>query len=133
MERYRPYRSLFFRHEYRIFKIAHNLKPHNIGKLVFICKSLFYFSAPPHFRLVPPHFVCSGDSTAILAFRRVFRPGTYFYSRWGGTSSILEGHRPEMYSSGTGPVTFFRGTILAWGAHFSLGRHTSRMGGGNKQ
>ena len=68
-----------------------------------------------------PHFVCSGESTAILAFVRVFRPGTYFYSPWGGTSSILEGHRPKMYSSGTGPVTFFRGTILAWETHFSLG------------
>ena len=38
-----------------------------------------------------------------------------------GTSSILGGTGPEMHSSGTGPVTFFRGTNLAWRAHFSLG------------
>ena len=33
---------------------------------------------------------------------------------WGGTS-------PEMHSSGTGPVTFVWGTILAWGHIFCLG------------
>ena len=34
---------------------------------VFMCKSSVYFSAlPPRFRLVPPHFVCSGDCTATV-------------------------------------------------------------------
>ena len=41
----------------------------------------------------------------------------------GDTSSIFWGSTgPEMHSSGTGHVTFFRGTILDWG-------HTSRLGG----
>ena len=37
---------------------------------------------------------------------------------WGST--VL-----EMHSSGTEPVTFFWGTILAWGAHFLPGGDTS--------
>ena len=31
---------------------------------VFVCKSSVYFSAPLHFRLGPPHFVCFGDGIA---------------------------------------------------------------------
>ena len=31
-----------------------------------MCQNSVYFSAP-HFRLVPPHFVCSGDGTALEA------------------------------------------------------------------
>ena len=35
----------------------------------------------------------------------------------GGAQAVFFGGRdPEMHSSGTGPVTFFRGTILTWGA-----------------
>ena len=34
----------------------------------------------------------------------------------GAQGLFLGGTGPEMHSSGTGPVTFFRGTILAWGA-----------------
>ena len=56
-----------FRHEYRFVKIAH------IGssarfEISFICKSSVYFSAPPHFQLVPLHYVCSGDGTAPCEF-----------------------------------------------------------------
>ena len=52
-----------------------------------MCKSLVCFSAPhPHFRLVHPHFVCSGDGTGkeqkkvvpfergALALRHVINP-----------------------------------------------------------
>ena len=42
-----------------------------------------------------------------------------------GTSSILGMHSSKMHSSDTKSVTFFWGTILAWGAHFSLGEGTS--------
>ena len=43
-----------------------------------------------------------------------FHPRTNILLTLGGTG-------PEMYSSGTARVTLFWGTILAWGAHFSLG------------
>ena len=46
-----------------------------------------------------------------------------------GTSSILGVTGPKMYSSGTGPLFFFWGKILAWGAHFSLGGTSSDLGG----
>ena len=43
---------------------------------------------------------------------------------WGGTG-------PEMHYSGTMPITFFWGTILAWEAHISrLGGTSSDFGGG---
>ena len=58
---------------------------------------------------------------SFLAFSGVFCPGTKFHSRLGGTRSFLGGTGLEMHSSGTGPVTLFWGTILAWG-------HTSRLG-----
>ena len=34
----------------------------------------------------------------------------------GAQAVFWRGTGPEMHSSGTGPVTFFRGTSLAWGA-----------------
>ena len=41
---------------------SHKISSRKIS--VFMCKSSVYFSAPPpHFWLVPPHFVCSGDGT----------------------------------------------------------------------
>ena len=43
-------------------------------KISFYCiyKSSVYFSAPPHFRLVPPHFVLPGDGIgALLPFPRL--------------------------------------------------------------
>ena len=53
----------------------------------------------------------------VLAFTRVFRPEKRLYSRLGGGGhkQYFGRHRPEMHSSGTGPVTFFWGAILAWG------------------
>ena len=60
---------------------------------------------------------------SLLSFTRVFRPGTKFYSRWGGTG-------PKTHSGGTRPVTFFQDTILAWGgARFSLRGHKQWFGG----
>ena len=59
----------------------------------------------------------------VFAYTHVFHPGRKLYLRLGGAEV------PKMHSSGTCSVTFFRGTILAWGAHFSLGEHTSRLGG----
>ena len=62
---------------------------------------------------------------SVLAFAPVFRPGTYLYSLWGGTQAVFWGGAgPGMHSNGIGPVTFFRGTILAWG-HTSRWRDTS--------
>ena len=59
---------------------------------------------------------------SVFAYSRVFRPGPKFHSRLGGTSSFFGGAQaPEMHSSGTGPVIFFRGQA-------SLGRHNSRLG-----
>ena len=43
-----------------------------------------------------------------------------FIKLGGTTSSTLGGTGPDMHSSGTGPVTLFWGTILAWRAYFSL-------------
>ena len=55
----------FFRHEHKIVKIAHNLSR---DTSVFVCKSSVYYSAPPHFRLVPPHFGCSADGTDLSTY-----------------------------------------------------------------
>ena len=56
----RPYASLFSDIvNIKFFEIAHNLEPQNI---VFMLKSFIYFR-DPHFRLEPPHVVCSGDGT----------------------------------------------------------------------
>ena len=37
-----------------------------------MCKSSVYFNAPPHFRLVHPHFVCSDDGTDDMAAKIEF-------------------------------------------------------------
>ena len=50
----------------RLFFQARILKQHIICSCkisVSMCKISVYFSASPHFRLVPPHFVCSCDGT----------------------------------------------------------------------
>ena len=56
----------FFRHEYRNFDIAH------IGSRTpedqFLYAKFQFILVLPHFRLVPPHFVCSGDGTGITFF-----------------------------------------------------------------
>ena len=62
----------------------------------------------------------------VLTFTRIFCPGTILYSRLRGGAQVVFWGRtfPEMHSDGTGPVTFFWGTILAWEeADFSLGWH----------
>ena len=64
-KRYWPHVSLFFRHEYEIFKTA---KLHSRTISVFMSKSLVYFSAPPHFRLVPLPFVCCSDGTGFTPY-----------------------------------------------------------------
>ena len=51
--------NAFFKQKYRIFKIAPDLSR---AKSVLICK-IQSILVPPHFRLVPHHFVCSGDGT----------------------------------------------------------------------
>ena len=50
-KRCRPYTSLFFRHEHRIFKIAHICSQDL--KISFYMQSLVYFSAHPTFGLRP--------------------------------------------------------------------------------
>ena len=56
-------------------------------------------------------------------FDLLFCPRKELYSLLGGTSSNLGGHSLEMPARGTGPATFFWGTILAWGAHFLFEGH----------
>ena len=58
----------------------------------------------------------------VLAYNRVFRPGTKLYSlfRRGALAVFWGSTGPKIHSSGTGPVTFFWGTILAWGHTFHL-------------
>ena len=48
-----------------------------------------------------------------------------FTHAWGGTSSILGGTGPKMYTSGTGHVIFFWGTILVWVGRFLAWEGTS--------
>ena len=50
---------------------------------------------------------------SVLGCSRVFRHGTKFRSRLWDTNSFFGGTGSEIHSSGTGPVTFFWGTILA--------------------
>ena len=65
------------------------------------------------------------------SYAQSWRSGVFFVLErnfthvWEGTNSFLGGAGPEMHSSGTGPVTFFRGS-----AQSSLGGgHNSRLGG----
>ena len=53
----------------------------------------------------------------VWPFTSVSRPGTRLYSRLrGGAQAVfLGGTGSEMHSSGTGLVTVFWSTILAWG------------------
>ena len=53
---------------------------------------------------------------SVLTLTRFFSFWKVFLLTLGGTSSILGGTCPKMHFRGTGPVTFFWGTILAWGA-----------------
>ena len=56
-----------------------------------------------------------------LLFFVLERTFTHF---WWAQAVILGGHSLEMPARGTGPVTFFRDTILLGGeAHFSLAGH----------
>ena len=72
---------------------------------------------------------------SVLAFARVFCPRTYFYSRWGGTSSILGGPKPQNTLQGhqayyflSGHIPRFGGTLLAWGDTSSdLREHGSKI------
>ena len=59
------------------------------------------------------------------------------FSFWNETLLTLSGAQaifwgestgPEMYSSDTGPTTFFWDTIFAWGTHFSLRGHKQWFG-----
>ena len=52
----------FFRHEYRIIKIAH-IGSRSRSEDQFLYAKVQFFLVPPHFQLVPPHYVCSGDGT----------------------------------------------------------------------
>ena len=52
----------FFRHECRIFEIAHICSRRRYENQFLYTKAQFIL-VPPHFRLVPPHFVLSGDGT----------------------------------------------------------------------
>ena len=54
----------FFRHDYRIVKIAH------IGKRTrsehqFLYAKVQYILVPPHFHQVPSHYICSGGGTGM--------------------------------------------------------------------
>ena len=60
-KRCQPYASLFSDLNTKIFKLR-IIRSRKIS--VFMWKSLVYFSAPTHFGVVFPHFVCSGDGTA---------------------------------------------------------------------
>ena len=62
-------------------------------------------------------------------FLFLFCPRKKLYSLLCSTSSNSGGHSLEMPARGTGPATYFWGTILAFGAHFSLGGHISCLGG----
>ena len=53
----------FFRHEYRIVKIAH-IGSRTKSEDQFLNAKVQFILVPPHFQLVPPHYVCSGDGTA---------------------------------------------------------------------
>ena len=52
----------FFRHEYKIVKIAHIGSRTRSEEQILYAKVQFTL-VPPHFQLVPPHYVCSGDGT----------------------------------------------------------------------
>ena len=59
-------RLSFFRHEYRIVKIAHIGGPTRSGDQFLYAKVQFILVPPaPHFQLVPRHYVCSGNGTAL--------------------------------------------------------------------
>ena len=69
------------------------------------------------------HKLCLGVHTCFASGNETFltlggAPAVF----WGG------GTGPEMHSSDIGPVTFFWESILAWGAHFSLGGTRSDLG-----
>ena len=57
-----------------------------------------------------------------LGVQTCFCSGTKFHSGLGGIG-------PEMHSSGTGPVTFLRGTILAWRGTILAWGTSSDVGG----
>ena len=49
---------------------------------------------------------------------------------WGAPAVFWGGTRPKMHFSGAGPVSFFWGTILAWGAQaVILEGHITRLWG----
>ena len=58
----------FFRHEYRIVKIAHiGSRTRSEDQVLYTKVEFILVPLTPHFHLVPPHYVCSGDGTAALA------------------------------------------------------------------
>ena len=65
-----------------------------------------------------------------MTFTRIFVLEQKFAYTWGAQAVFWGGTGPEMHSSGIGPVTLFCGTIVAWGAQFSLVRGTSSGLGG---
>ena len=56
----------FFRHEYRIVKIAH-IGSRTRSEDQFLYAKAQFILVPPYFQLVPPHYVCSGDGTVYNA------------------------------------------------------------------
>ena len=53
----------FLRHEYRFVKITH-IGNRTRSEDQFLYAKVQIILVPPHFQLVPPHYVCSGDGTA---------------------------------------------------------------------
>ena len=57
----------FFRHEYRIVKIADIGSRTRFGDQFLYAKVQFIIVLP-HFQQVPPHYVCSGDGTGGISY-----------------------------------------------------------------
>ena len=61
-------------------------------------------------------------------FDRLFFLERNFSHFWGAQAAIWEGHSLEIPARGTGPVTLFWSTILAWGHIFRLGGTMNDLG-----
>ena len=69
----------FFRHEYKIVKIAHvGIRTRSENQ---------FLNAKVQFNLVPPHYVCSGDGTALEV---------QFFKVWSGSALLSLSSRNEI-------------------------------------